>query len=99
PCTFSVIFHFIPSQGQFDPCISEHLHNIEQDNDLPTGSIASASWCKCLEKRSPGQFMATLKVTCSSLEAANHLLTGCIHVEDHLTNACKYLRIPIRCVK
>ena len=96
PCTFPIIF---PCQGQFDPTNSSHLHNIEQENDPVDGSIVSTSWCKRLEKRSPNQSTATLKVACLNLETANKLLTGRICVEDHLVNVCKDLRIPIRCVK
>ena len=30
-----------------------------------------------------------LKVLCASPEAVNLFITGCIHIEDHLVNACK----------
>jgi hypothetical protein len=99
PRTFSVIFRFVPCQGQFDPSNSAHLRNIERENDLADGSIASASWCKRPDKRSTNQSTATLKVACSSPEAANLLLTGRIRVEDHLVSVQKDLRIPIRCMK
>jgi hypothetical protein len=63
------------------------------------GSIASASWCKRPEKRSPNQATASLKVACVNPETANRLLTGHIRVEDHLVSVHKDLRIPLRCVK
>ena len=50
-CTFSIIFYFVPCQGQFDPTNSTHLHNIEQENDLAASSIVSTSWCKHQEKK------------------------------------------------
>jgi hypothetical protein len=99
PRTFSIIFRFVPCKGQFDPSNSDHLRSIERENDLAEGSIASASWCKRPEKRSPNQATATLKVACSNAETANQLLTTRIRVEDHLVNIRKDLRIPIRCVK
>ena len=99
PHTFNVIFRFVPCQGQFDPSNSAHLRNIERENDLVDSSIASASWSKHPEKRSPNQSTATLKVACLNPEAANQLLTGCIRVEDNLVNVRKDLCIPLRCVK
>jgi hypothetical protein len=86
PRTFATIFHCIPCKGQFDPSISDHLRNIERENDLPANSIVSASWCKHPEKRSPNQTTATLKVMCSNPESANLLITGRIRVDDNLIN-------------
>ena len=99
PHTFSIIFRFVPCQGQFDPSSGAHLRNIERENDLVEGSIVSASWCKHPEKRSPNQATATLKVACLNPETANKLLTSRIRVEDHLVTVRKDLRIPIRCIK
>ena len=39
PRTFSIIFRFVPCQGQFDPSSGAHLRNIERENDLAEGSI------------------------------------------------------------
>ena len=94
PCTFPIIFCFVPCKGQFDPSNSAHLCNIDRENDLADGSIASASWCKCPEKRSPNQTTVTLKVACVNLETANQLLTGRICIEDHLVSVHKDLHIP-----
>jgi hypothetical protein len=99
PWTYAVIFRFVPCTGSFDPSLGEHLRNIERENDLPVNSIAAASWCKRPDRRSPNQTTATLKVTCFNPDIANRLLTGRIRVDDHLINARKDIRIPIRCVK
>ena len=94
-----MIFRFVPCNGTFDPSDNAHLRNIERDNDLPTNSILTASWCKRPDKRSPNQSTATLKVACSSPDLANRFLTGQIRVDDHLVDVRKDIRIPIRCVK
>ena len=99
PCTYAVIFHFVPCNGPFDPNVDEHLRNIENENDLPANSIMAALWCKRPDRRSPSQTTATLKVACTNPDIANHLLTGRIQVEDHLVTVCKDIRIPLRCVK
>jgi hypothetical protein len=99
PRTYTIILRFVPCTGHFDPSNTEHLRDVERDNDLPPGSISSASWCKRPEKRSPNQKSATLKVQCSNPTSANLLITGRIRVADQLVNARKDIRLPIRCVK
>ena len=76
PRAYSVILRFVPCNGSFDPSNDKHLHNIEEENNLQVGSITAASWCKCPDRRSPGQTTATLKVACANPDAANRLITG-----------------------
>ena len=99
PRAYTVIFRFVPCRGSFDPSLVEHLRNIEKENDLQSNSISTASWCKHPDERSPGQTTATLKVACANPDVANHLLTGCIRVDNHLVVVKKDIPIPIRCVK
>ena len=99
PHTYAIIFCFIPCNGSFDPSTSEHLHNIKKENDLPANSLVSASCCKHLQKRSPNQATTSLKVACVNPKTANCLITGHIHVEDHLINVHKDIYILIHCIK
>ena len=99
PHTYAVIFHFVPCDGSFNPSLDSHLQDLEKETNLPMNSIAAASWCKHPDRRSPSQTTATLKVACISPDVANHLLTGWIHIDDHLTSVRKDIQIPIRCVK
>ena len=99
PRVYLVIFRFVPCNRGFDPSDDDHLHSIERDNDLPAHSISAVSWCKCLDKCSPNQAMATLKVACTNPDTANRLLTGRIRVVNHLVTVQKDIRIPIRYVK
>ena len=99
PRAYTVIFRFVPCDRSFDLGNNKHLCNIEEENDLQVSSIAAASWCKCPDRRSPGQTTATLKVACANPDTANCLLTGRIWVNEDLVTVHKDLHIPIRCVK
>ena len=68
PRAYTVIFRFIPCDASFDLSNDEHLHNIEEENDLQAGSIAAVSWCKCPNRRSSGQTTTTLKIACAKAE-------------------------------
>ncbi|KAF5386202.1 hypothetical protein D9615_002619 [Tricholomella constricta] len=63
------------------------------------GAILSASWLKRPDRRSPKQTVASLKVVCSTAEAANCLLQERIFVAGHLVVIRKDLKEPIRCNK
>ena len=75
PHAYRVILHFVPCNGSFNPSDYEHLHQIEEDLNLPPHSITSTSWIKKPELRSPNQKMANVKLTCSLAEAANKFLS------------------------
>ena len=96
---YNLVFRFVPCQGNFDPYDLDHIATIETENGLAAGSITSASWLKKPERRSPNQHVASLKITCSSPEAANHLLRERIYVAGHVITVRKDLREPIRCNK
>ena len=96
---YNLVFRFVPCQGNFDPYDLDHIATIETENGLDAGSIASASWLKKPEWRSPNQHVASLKITCSSPEAANHLLHEQIYVAGHVVTIRKDLCEPIRCNK
>jgi hypothetical protein len=96
---FNLVFRFVPRQSSFDPSDPDHISAIETDNGLDPGAISSASWLKKPERRSPNQNVASLKVTCSSPEAANHLLRKRVYIAGHVVTIRKDLREPIRCNK
>ncbi|KAF5367638.1 hypothetical protein D9615_010583 [Tricholomella constricta] len=96
---YNLLFRFVPCGAFFDPSDRDHLNVIEDDNDLPSGAILSASWLKRPDRRSPKQTVASLKVVCSTAEAANRLLQERIFVAGHLVVIRKDLKEPIRCNK
>ncbi|KIM73080.1 hypothetical protein PILCRDRAFT_15528 [Piloderma croceum F 1598] len=81
---FNLVFRFVPCQSSFDPSDPDHISAIKTENGLDPGAISSASWLKKPERRSPNQNVASLKVTCSSPEAANHLLRERVYIAGHL---------------
>ncbi|KAF5376429.1 hypothetical protein D9615_008638 [Tricholomella constricta] len=95
----NLIFRFVPCGGIFDPSLEEHRDSIEFDNDLSPKSIVSATWLKRIDRRSPKQNVASLKVVCANAEDANRLLQGRIFVKGHVVAVRKDLREPIRCNK
>lgn len=95
----NLIFRFVPCGGMFDPDNAEHLATIENDHNLPQGSIVSASWLKHADCRSKTQTVASLKVVCDSAEAANQLLQTRVFVAGHISLVRKDIREPIRCNK
>ena len=96
---YNLVFRFVPCQSSFDPSDPDHISAIETENGLEPGSITSASWIKNPERRSPNQHVASLKVVCSSPEAANHLIRERVYVAGHIVTIRKDLREPIRCNK
>ncbi|KAF8797526.1 hypothetical protein BYT27DRAFT_7020897, partial [Phlegmacium glaucopus] len=97
--SYNLIFKFVPCTGDFDPSNANCLTDIETSNNLPTGSIVSASWIKRTDRRAPNQKAASLKVTCSSPESANHLLCERFFIEGQTITVRKDLCEPIRCNK
>ncbi|KAF5375879.1 hypothetical protein D9615_008261 [Tricholomella constricta] len=96
---YNLVFRFVPCGAFFDPSNRAHLDVIEDDNDLSNGSILSASWIKRPERRSPKQTVASLKVVCSTADAANRLLQDRVFVAGHLVVVRKDLKEPMRCNK
>ncbi|KAF8811844.1 hypothetical protein BYT27DRAFT_7032797, partial [Phlegmacium glaucopus] len=71
---YNLIFKFVPCTGNFDPSNAVCIADLETSNNLQPGSISSATWLKQVHRCLPNQKVASLKVVCSSPEAANHLL-------------------------
>ncbi|KAF8800497.1 hypothetical protein BYT27DRAFT_7019673, partial [Phlegmacium glaucopus] len=74
PKCYNLIVKFVPCTGTFDPNDADCVASMTANNNLPPGSIVSASWLKRVDHRSPSQKVASLRITCSSPEATNHLL-------------------------
>lgn len=95
---FNLVLRFVPC-SLFKPEDPDHILSLETENNLTPGSVVSASWLKRPNRRSPTQTVASVKVVCSSPEAANHLLRERIYVAGHVVSVRKDLREPIRCNK
>lgn len=96
---FNLIIRFVPCDGTFDPADPTHLTEFEKENSLKPGDVASATWIKKVDRRAPGQKVASIKLACTTPEAANKLLQGRIYVSNYSVNVRKDIREPIRCNK
>ena len=54
-----------------DPSNEEHLREIEECNNFPTGTIEKARWIKPAYRRTPGQMAAHVILTLKDINAAN----------------------------
>lgn len=99
PRTYRVVMKFVPCDGNFDPSDRDHLRHIEEDLNLASNSIITASWIKKPENRAPNQKTANVKVVCSSAETANKLLMERIFISNSRVVVNKDLQEPIRCNK
>jgi hypothetical protein len=95
PKGHNLIFKFVPCTDDFDPGSPDGLSELESDNNLPPGSILSASCIKRIENRSNNQTVASLKVVCTSATAANHLLRERVYVRGLVVPVRKDIREAI----
>jgi len=66
---YNLVFKSVPCTGDFNPTDTNCLTTIETNNNLPTGTIKSATWLKRLDLLSPNQKTASLKVSCTTPES------------------------------
>ncbi|KAF8798453.1 hypothetical protein BYT27DRAFT_7123052, partial [Phlegmacium glaucopus] len=96
---YNLIFKFVPCTGNLDPSNAECIVDLKTSNNLQPGSISSATWLKRVDRHSPNQKVASLKVVCSSPETANHLLCEKVFIEGQTVTTRKDLCEPLRCNK
>jgi hypothetical protein len=77
----------------------EALRQLENDNALQKGAIASAAWIKPIRRRTPGQRQAHLKLRLISQSDADDLIDHGVTVECTYTTARRIELDPTRCLK
>ncbi|KAG5348011.1 hypothetical protein C0989_011172, partial [Termitomyces sp. Mn162] len=95
--TYSIIAHFVPCLGSFNPGNTDCLHTIELENGLKSDTITSAPWLKQPDQHSSKQSVASLKISCNDANTANALIEKHIFIGGHLVPICKDICEPIRC--
>ncbi|KAF7351302.1 RNA-directed DNA polymerase from transposon X-element [Mycena sanguinolenta] len=63
---------------------------VETDSGITEGGIESARWIKAVERRTPGQRVAHLRVAFANAEAANHAIDNGLFVQG------RHVRVPLR---
>jgi hypothetical protein len=93
----NIIVQYIPVS--FDPELDGALRTIEDDNNLPRGTLASARWIKPAQRRNAGQKVAHAIFGFSDDAAANVFIREGAYVEGRKVYGRKQLTEPIRCMK
>ena len=75
------------------------LRNMEKDNGLPEGTIASARWIKPPSKREAFQRFAHALLSLTSPTAANKLIQDGLHYNSLQLRPIKDKKDPLRCLK
>jgi hypothetical protein len=76
-----------------------HVAEIQEVNDLGDNDIAQISWAKPVNRRTPHQRTAHLKMFFSSPEAANQAITDGLVICNKKCHVEKIKREPVRCMK
>jgi hypothetical protein len=94
--TYVVIARFVPITFDNAPA---SLRSLEEEMELPTGSIQEAGWIKHPSRRSAHQKVANLKIFCTNPEAANTLIKGLTYILGSRLSIQKDIRAPGVCNK
>ena len=94
---FNIVVQFVPISTALEE--DETLRNLEEDNNVPESSIASARWIKPINRRSPFQRFAHAILSISSPTVANHFIKQGININRENLRAHKDKKEPLRCLK
>ncbi|KAF7351085.1 hypothetical protein MSAN_01670900 [Mycena sanguinolenta] len=72
---------------------------VETDSGITEGGIESARWIKAVERRTPGQRVAHLRVAFANAEAANHAIDNGLFVQGRHVRVRKSDNEPVRCAR
>ncbi|KAF8269410.1 hypothetical protein EI94DRAFT_1547073, partial [Lactarius quietus] len=95
-CQYSILVPHIPLS--FDPANDVNLHEVEECNDLPAGSIAKACWIKPEYRRAPEQWAAHTIFTMSDA-TANQCIRDGIFVCGMKIHPSRLKHEPMQCMK
>jgi hypothetical protein len=83
----------------FDPALDGALHVVENDNNLPTGTLLKARWVKPVWLRREGQRVAHAVFGFNDAVAANRVIRDGAWVDGSRVYGQKLLTEPVRCMK
>lgn len=95
--TFPIVIPFFPILTNLtDPTL---LTVIENENEIPAGSLRSLKWVKSPERRKPGQKVAHALLLVRDTQVANTLLSEGMYVHRTKLFPKKDRKEPVRCAK
>ena len=83
----------------FDPTNGEHLREIEECNNFPTGTIEKARWIKLANRRAPGQMAAHAILTIKDISTANTCIRDGISICGLRVRPSRLKHEPMQCMK
>lgn len=96
-CSYPILVPRVPLT--FDPSCDTHLREIEEVNDLPTGTIQKARWIKPVYRRAPGQRVAHAIFTFEDNAIANRCIRDGIYVCGLRIRPNRLKHEPLQCMK
>ncbi|KAI0074791.1 hypothetical protein K474DRAFT_1563813, partial [Panus rudis PR-1116 ss-1] len=94
---YPVYVDFVPVS--FNPDEQQDVATFEECNGLPQGSIEDARWVKPVEKRNPGQSVATLLIEFNQASTANDAIKTGLVIHGKSVSVRKRVPEPLRCAK
>ena len=94
---FSVIVPFLLISSEIET--SEWHRAVEEENNMPKGSIESANWIKPKNRRTPEQRVAHAIIHFADPTTANTVLRDGIYISQEKLHPRKDKREPVRCVR
>ena len=95
--SYNIVVPFVPTATFIEE--SETLRLIENENELPVGSIAVARWIKPAHRRDTGQRVAHALFRLTTPEAANALIKNGMYINLERLCPAKDKKEPLRCLK
>ena len=95
--SYSLLVPRIPLS--LDPTNVEHLREIEECNDIPTGTITKARWIKPVNRRVQGQRAAHAVFTFDDITIANERIRDGLKVCGLHIRPCRLKHEPMQCMK
>ena len=95
--SYNVVVPFVPTTTLIKE--QETLRSIENENELPAGSIAVARWIKPAHCRDAGQRVAHALFRLTTPEAANTLIKNGMYINLERLRPAKDKKEPLQCLK
>ncbi len=83
----------------FDPASEGQLREIEENNDLPTGTLVKARWIKPISRRNPEQRAAHAAFTFKDVNITNFCIRDGLYVCGMRTRPSRLKHEPMQCMK
>lgn len=95
--TFALVLEYLPIQLQIEQ--EEFLRNVENENNLPDHSLATARWIKPPTRRTQQQRKAFALLQVIEAPIANDILRDGLCINNERIEVRKDKREPLRCAK